>query len=332
MAKETTASGGVFAMVIVIVIVTLLVALPSCSSSSSTRESINMITEKMTMTVKVIDCDGATFESTEGEVVRFNTSVNISNCIFNNSHVEIYSPEESNNDIDIDNNASEQLVVTVRDCWFFNTTLLVKGKGVSQVEVDTTVFINNSTLSITNSEQARVVVSNSQFTDSNRRGGVDYLADPHHSAFVMVGGTEVQVLNCSFSNNPHTMALKLISTRECDIQDSNFTLNYLSLYTTCVSTSLTRCQFFKNVDAVGVIVSILTDVTAHHNLDIQDSSFTDNSMAVISAVSAEAYLSISRTVFRNNGLKEGSRLYTNGAAISTEVVITPKYSYQVHYT
>ena len=281
-----------------------------CSSSSSSSSSSSTATvTTMTTVVTSLNCNGSSYKPLGN--IHFNNDTNITNCVFNNSNVQFFSSP----------------VVYLSNCTFVNSSLLIEGENVSQVTVDSCSFVTNSTF-VVQSTRARVIINNSEFIHSNRKNSNWRETDdrnynlPILSPVTIANSNDVVIQSCNFTNNPRAVAVKLLGVRVSLVSESNFVNNFLSIYTTSISTTITRCNFSKHDNVVGVVYSFGL-IDKFNKLDIQDSHFFDNIFQIQAAVLARTRLQVSRSIFRNNTLKLNTGNYSpNGAAIHLQVKIS----------
>ena len=214
------------------------------------------------------------------------------------------------------------LVLNVQNCSFVKSVLLVKGNDISQVQVDSTTFISNSSFFI-HSKTVRVAITNSLFVDNYNKNYNQNDNNVYYAVLGIFGGVEVLIQRCNFTDNIASFAVKLLKSGQCLIADCNFENNWLSVYSTSVETTISRCNFSKHI-AKGNLV--WASSFGHYVMLIEDSHFFDNVYNVNGAIVSYSQLIVTRSVFRNNTIIESSNVYLNGAAISIYVSLFLKKS------
>ena len=306
---------------VVVVWLCFCFAMSYCNIAIAAADAITPSSSSLTMTS--IDCNGTFFPSSlSGEVIRFSSSVNFSNCVFFN-HSQLYISSFSSPFLSSSFSSSSHspaftnssIVVYLQNCSFLNSSSLsVRGRRVSRVQLDDCSFKFNSTLFI-RSKHARVVISNSEFSHGITR---------HTALLTVVGGGDVRIQNCSFFNNSRTRAIKLLNPisihLNCTITDSNFQRNYHSIYSSCDWTKVIRCNFSNNDDkSIGVISF------GEGLMEVEDCSFVDNESSYYSVILGLHRLKVTRSLFKNNRLLVSEKAFSqlsNGAAIYAKVPYT----------
>jgi len=288
-----------------------------CTTAAAVTSSSSFPALSSSLTLTSIDCNGTFFPSISGEVIRFSSSVNFSNCVFFN-HSQLYissfpSPVSSSPySSTLTTFTNSSILVYLQNCSFLDSSSLsVRGRRVSRVQIDSCSFKLNSTLFI-RSKHARVVIANSQFSQG---------VDRHSALLTVVGAGDVLIQNCGFFNNSRARAVELLNPisnhLNCTIKDSNFERNYHSIYSTCDWAKVIRCNFSRNNEKSRGVISF-----GPGEMDIEDSSFVDNESSYNSVILGLHRLKVTRSVFRNNRLpvhQETSPKLSRGAAIYAQV-------------
>ena len=270
--------------------------------------SLETLTATSTKDVIVIDCNGTRYEPSQG-VVHFNSSGNITNCLFENSNVHFYSSSSSSSV------STPSLVLNVQNCSFVKSVLLVKGDDISLVQVDSTTFTSNSSFLI-RSKTVRVAITNSLFVDNYNNADFQKFFDPNYAVLGIVDSVEVLIQRCNFTDNIDSVAIKLLNGLQSVISDCNFENNWYSIFTITVETTISRCNFSKH-NTTG---SLITANDQSYVLLIENSHFFDNIYYDYGAVASYGELIVTRSVFRNNTIIATPNTYTlSGAAISSFV-------------
>ena len=255
----------------------------------------------------LVDCNGTSYEYSQG-VTFFNKSTILTNCFFNNSQL-LFSTSH------LTTSLSPSHVLSVQNCSFANSTLLVEG-DVSHVEVMSTRFISESTLRV-QSKTARVIITTSIFMNSNYNYPFPSFDEPDDAMLAIVGSRDVLIKGCNFTNNNYYVAVKLLETQQSLITDSNFENNWMAVYSTSKWTKISRSNFYNQTAGANTIYTSGQGLT----LDVEDCNFFDNVYSDHGVIVSWADLTVTRSVFRNNIITEKYMSYEpNGAAITTLVM------------
>jgi len=278
-------------------------------------------------TVVLIDCNGTSYQqyhqqqqqqhqvrSRQRGVIWFNNSTNISNCHFNNTRLRFSSsPPSPSSSYSLSSlNPTPTLVLNTQNCWFVNSTLIVKGSSIVEVGVDSTQF-ENSTLLI-ESKTARVVITNTTFVNCTYNLNPNW-SEPKRAPLIMSGCIEVVIQHCAFMNLK-SVAVKLLGVNQSFIEDSNFESTLISVYSSSMQITISRCNFSKSVDGFG---DAIVAGPPGQFIKIEDTQFFDNIFGIEGGIISWALTIITRSVFRNNTVISNFPTYSQNGVVNVLV-------------
>jgi len=246
----------------------------------------------MTIANITIDCNG-TFYEPQGNIQFSDSAVNISNCIFNNSNVQVTV------------SSVLPFALSLQNCTFTESSLLVSGENVLPlVLVNSSTFVASSVVIQSENLGVGVVITNSNFTHTNL----------NQQALQIIRNKRAVIQGSRFIDNKG-YGIHFFHVQQCLVHTSTFSNNYLALLFESSSATVSHCTFSNRKIAMGVIYA----QTGVSSMDIQDCKFINNLHLSANGVvqSTADRLSVTRCVFRNNILKQSTDAFSanGGAAI-----------------
>jgi len=283
----------------------LLVVLVCCSSvvGSSTVEEETTTTTTTAITANTtttIDCNGTYYEA-QGKI-QFSNGVSISNCIFNDSQVQVL----------VSTRPPPSTAVIIQNCTFVKSSLFVNGL-LTLVRVNSSSFVGGSSLKTQSKAQkvGKVFITNSNFTHNS-----DYDDRDSNSKVLWIIGADTAVIQgCRFIDNRGSTAVAFNNDFQMTVNTSVFQNNFASIFTENFSQFLhvSQCDF-SNRD-ISLVAGVFDPTSEMPILDIQDCNFFDSRLQY-GVIPPVVNMSISRCVFRNNSQIQDTDSYaTKGGAV-----------------
>ena len=266
-------------------------SLRSRSQLNSTSSLTSMVTTTTTTNI-TIDCNGTYYEP-QGNIQFSDTMVSISNCIFNDSNVQVTI-----------SSVLLPFALSLQNCTFLESSLSVSGEDVLPlVLVNSSSFVASDVVIQSSNLGLGVVITNSNFTTNSNQ-----------QALQIIRNKRAILQGCKFIDNKG-YGIYYLQVQQCDVHTSTFSNNFLALLFEYSSATVSHCTFSNRKDAMAVIYA----QTGVSHMNIQDCKFINNiNLLTNGAVQSTAdRLSVTRCVFRHNILKQTPTAFTanGGAAI-----------------